>query len=151
MRALLIQLLSLALIAGIAQAKAPAAAPSSAAAPSFAAAPSSAAAPSPQYKRGKLLFIQCRACHELQADLPDKVGPNLSGLLGRRAGSKEGFAFSPALRAAGFSWDRAMLDRWLEKPSAVVPGNAMAFAGVAVASDRAALLTYLEAETAAPK
>lgn len=107
------------------------------------------AAPSPEYKRGKLLFIQCRACHELQADAPDKVGPNLYGIIGRKVAAREDFGYSPALRAATFSWDRATLERWIEKPSAVVPGNAMAFAGIADARDRAALLTYIAAETGA--
>lgn len=107
------------------------------------------ATPSPEGKRGRLLFIQCRACHELQAGQPDKVGPNLSGLIGRRAGSKAGFAYSAPLSAAAFSWDRSTLDRWLEKPSAVVPGNSMAFAGVADPKDRVALINYLYAATGA--
>lgn len=119
------------------------------AAPTASIAPaSSPEAISPQFKRGKLLFIQCRACHDVQAGQPDKVGPNLAGILGRKVAAQPGFGYSPALRAASFIWDRASLDRWLEKPSAVVPGNAMAFAGITEAKDRAALLTYLETATA---
>ena len=57
----------------------------------------------------------------------------------------EGFAYSPALKGAALTWDRATLDRWIEKPSAVVPGNSMAFAGVANPKDRAALIAYIEA------
>jgi cytochrome c len=106
---------------------------------------------SPEYKRGRLLYIQCRACHELKAGAPNKVGPNLHGIMGQKAAQVAGFAYSPALRAANLTWDRAMLDRWLERPSAVVPGNAMAFAGVANANDRAALITYIEIEAAAAK
>ena len=102
---------------------------------------------SPEYKRGRLLFIQCRACHELKAGLPGKVGPSLHGLIGAKSGQVEGFGYSAALRAANLTWDRATLDRWLERPSAVVAGNAMAFAGVANPKDRAALLAYLEVET----
>lgn len=117
------------------------------------AAPAASPGPSaaPEYKRGKLLFIQCRACHELKAGLPDKVGPSLDGLLGRKSGSKAGFGYSPALLAANITWDKATLDRWLQKPSAVVPGNAMAFAGVADPKDRAALLMYIEQETSSGK
>lgn len=105
---------------------------------------SDAAAEQAQYKRGKLLFIQCRACHELQAGQPDKIGPNLSGLLGRKVAAQENFSYSPALRAASFVWDAATLNRWIEKPGAVVPGNAMAFAGIVDPKDRAALLAYLQ-------
>ena len=80
---------------------------------------------SPEIKRGKLLFIQCRACHDVQAGLPPKVGPNLAGIVGRASGAVAGFNYSPALKAAAVTWDKASLDRWLEKPSAVVAGNAM--------------------------
>ena len=118
-----------------------------------AAAPAAAATgvDSPEYKRGRLLYIQCRACHELKAGAPNKVGPNLHGIMGQKAAQVAGFAYSPALRAANLTWDRATFDRWLERPSAVVPGNAMAFAGVANAKDRAALITYIEIEAAAAK
>jgi len=105
---------------------------------------------SPEYKRGRLLYIQCRACHELQPGPVEKVGPHLGGLIGRPAGQVAGFAYSPALAGARLVWDRATLDRWLEKPGAVVPGNIMAFAGIANAADRAALLRYLEVESATP-
>jgi len=107
-----------------------------------------AAAPDADFKRGRLLYIQCRACHELKADQGHKVGPNLAGFINRKGASAEGFAYSPALKGATITWDRATLDRWLEKPSAVVPGNAMAFAGIANPKDRAALITYIESESA---
>ena len=119
-----------------------------AAAPAATAAPSAAVAASPAtVKRGKLLFIQCRACHDLQPGQPAKIGPTLAGLIGRKAASVAGFSYSAALKNSNITWDRAQLERWIEKPSAVVSGNAMAFAGVASATDRAALLNYLEAET----
>lgn len=103
---------------------------------------------SPEYKRGRLLYIQCRACHELKAGAPNKVGPNLHGIIGQRSAQVTGFGYSQALRAANLTWDRATMDRWLERPSAVVPGNSMAFAGVANPKDRAALIAYIEIEAA---
>jgi cytochrome c len=106
---------------------------------------------SPEYKRGRLLYIQCRACHEIKAGAPHKVGPNLHGIMGLKAAQIAGFNYSQALRAADLVWDRATLDRWLERPSAVVPGNTMAFAGIANPKDRAALITYIEIEAAATK
>ena len=108
-----------------------------------------AAAQSPEYKRGRLLFIQCRACHDLQPSPVEKVGPNLAGLIGRPVAKAAGFNYSPALSSAKLAWDKATLDRWIEKPSAVVPGNTMAFAGIANAADRAALIRYIEVESAA--
>ncbi len=106
---------------------------------------------SPEFKRGRLLYLQCRACHELKAGAPNKVGPNLHGIMGQKSAQVPGFGYSQALRSANLVWDRATMDRWLERPSAVVPGNSMAFAGIATAKDRAALITYIEIEAAAAK
>ncbi|HPF26379.1 MAG TPA: cytochrome c family protein [Steroidobacteraceae bacterium] len=114
-----------------------------------AAAPATLSADSPEYKRGKLLFIQCRACHDLQVGKPHKVGPNLHGFVGRKAGTIEGFSFSAALKGSALTWDDATILQWLEKPSALVPGNTMAFAGIANPKDRNAMLVYLKAESQA--
>lgn len=100
-----------------------------------------------ELKRGRLLYIQCRACHELKAGEPHKVGPNLHGIMNRKVAGAQGFAYSAALKGATLVWDRATFDKWLEKPSAVVPGNSMAFAGIANPKDRAALIAYIEAES----
>ena len=67
-------------------------------------------------KRGKLLFIQCRACHDLQPDAAAKVGPNLYGIIGRKSASVDDFAYSPALAKANIVFDKATLERWIEKP-----------------------------------
>jgi cytochrome c len=104
------------------------------------------AAESPELKRGRILYIQCRACHDLKPG-PHKVGPNLAGIVGRPAAAATGFNFSAALKASGLKWDRATLERWIEKPSALVPGNTMAFAGIPNPKDRKALLDYIEAES----
>ena len=100
-------------------------------------------------KRGKLLFIQCRACHDLKMspEQEQKVGPNLSGMMGKAAGTAEGFVYSQAFKEAKFSWNVAVLDRWLEKPSAVVPGNSMAFSGITAPLDRAALISYIDEQS----
>lgn len=106
-----------------------------------------AAAESPQAKRGRLLYLQCRACHELQPSGAALVGPHLGGLVGRKVAGVEGFGYSSALRAQSFVWDRASLDAWLASPGKMVPGNTMAFAGIAGEADRAALIAYLETAT----
>jgi cytochrome c len=105
------------------------------------------AAESPQAKRGRLLYLQCRACHELQHSGAALVGPHLGDLVGRKVAGVEGFGYSSALRAQSFVWDRARLDAWLASPGKMVPGNTMAFAGIAGEADRAALIAYLETAT----
>ena len=112
-----------------------------------AAAASGPAAESPQAKRGRLLYLQCRACHEMRPTGAALVGPHLGGLLGRKVAGVEGFGYSSALRAQDFVWDRARLDAWLAAPGKMVPGNTMAFAGIAAEADRAALIAYLETAT----
>ena len=117
------------------------------------AAPNAAPAPpaeSPQLKRGRLLYLQCRACHELKPSGAALVGPHLAGIVGRKAAAVAGFAYSPALAGQSFAWDRERLDRWLAAPGKMLPGNTMAFAGLASAEDRAALIAYLEVATASP-
>ncbi len=145
-----VSLLVIAPLAGAAQSAAPSqsAASQSAAAAQSAGAPQPAAVQSPEYRRGRLLYIQCRACHELQPGPVEKAGPHLGGIFGRPPAAVPGFNYSAAMRGARLVWDRPTLDRWLERPSAVVPGNSMAFAGIASAADRAALLHYIEIESA---
>lgn len=104
-----------------------------------------------QLKRGKLLFTQCQACHQLKPGAPSVLGPNLAGLMGRKAATVSGFRYSPALSKANLTWDATTLDKWLQRPAALVPGNTMAFAGLPKADDRASLIAWLAAETAAPK
>jgi len=93
--------------------------------------------------RGKLLFLQCASCHDITPGASAKIGPSLYGVVGRHAGSLPGYAYSPAMKAQTFVWDDQMLDRWLTKPTEVVPGTAMAFGGVAKDTDRAAIIAYL--------
>lgn len=104
-----------------------------------------------QLKRGKLLFTQCQACHQLKPGAPSMLGPNLAGLMGRKAATAPGFRYSPALKKANLTWDTTTLDKWLQRPSALVPGNTMAFAGLPKGDDRASLIAWLAAETATPK
>lgn len=104
-------------------------------------APAQAAVP------GKLQFLQCAACHAVEADAAPKVGPNLNCVIGRAAGSLAEFNYSSAFESAaaeGLVWNRETMLSFLEKPMEVVPGNAMAFGGVARPEDREAITDYLE-------
>ncbi len=94
-------------------------------------------------QRGKILFLRCASCHELAPSGIKRIGPSLKGVVGRKAGSLPDFSYSPAMKATDFVWDDTMLDRWLEKPGAVVPGTAMAFAGLPNEDDRQAVIAYL--------
>lgn len=98
-------------------------------------------------KRGQLLYLQCRACHDVEAGLPHKVGPGLHGILGRKAGSLPDFKYTDALARSGIVWTPETLDTWLRQPGAMVPGNGMAFAGIANDADRASLVAWLLARS----
>lgn len=102
-------------------------------------------------KRGRILYLQCTACHDLAAPPRDgsaaatirKVGPSLLGVVGRRAGGLENFAYTAALRDSRLTWDVATLDRWIEKPTALVPGTTMIYVGMPAEADRRALIAYI--------
>jgi cytochrome c len=102
-------------------------------------------------RRGQLLFIaQCRACHAAEAvSDPLKIGPHLNQLLGRKAGTVADYRYSDALKKSELTWTREQLDLWLQKPTGVVPGTTMTFAGLPEAADRAALIAYLAQDASA--
>lgn len=100
-------------------------------------------------ERGARLAQLCRACHTTGAGEPAMLGPNLHGVFGRRAGTRENFDYSPALRNADFAWTPRALDAWLAEPARFLPGNRMSFTGVNEAGDRASLIAYLLEATSA--
>jgi len=86
-------------------------------------------------------FQQCAECHS--TGVSNGAGPGLKGIVGRKAGSRDGFAYSSELKASGITWDAKTLDAFLAHPATAVPGNVMAFPGVDDAKDRADLIAYL--------
>ncbi|MBI3456641.1 MAG: c-type cytochrome [Candidatus Rokubacteria bacterium] len=95
--------------------------------------------------RGAEAFRQCAACHAVEPG-QHLTGPSLARIWGRKLGTVEGFArYSDALRKTDLVWTAETLDRWLEDPGALVPGNTMTFPGVKDAQQRADLLAYLQA------
>ena len=100
--------------------------------------------------KGKRVFFKCRACHNLTGDKRPKTGPNLDNLFGRVAGTAENFPrYSKVLKEAGFVWTEEKLDQWLVAPKTFLPGNRMAFAGIAKEQDRRDLMAYLREATVA--
>jgi cytochrome c len=93
---------------------------------------------------GKKIFMRCVACHAVQPGAGAKMGPNLAGVVGRKAAAAPGFKYSAAMQKAKLKWDDATLDKWLTRPSALVPGTSMAFAGLPNAADRANVIAYLK-------
>lgn len=96
---------------------------------------------------GKAAFeSKCAICHTLEKDGATKFGPNLYGVFGARAGTKSGFAFSPAMEKAGKSglvWNTKTLEAYLADPQKEVPGNRMPFPGLASKTERENLVAYL--------
>jgi cytochrome c len=82
---------------------------------------------------------RCSGCHVLQGE---GQGPSLIGVVGRKAGSLPGFAYTPALKASGLVWTAANIDRFIQGPSKLVPGTAMAVV-VPGATQRRDLVAYL--------
>ena len=102
-----------------------------------------------EMRRGKILFLQCRACHALTpGDNGGKIGPSLAGVFGRTAGSADYFdGYSAALREADHVWNSETLERWLAGPADMVAGTSMVFAGISDAAQRELLVRYLQVVT----
>jgi cytochrome c len=92
---------------------------------------------------GKKVFVKCAPCHSIGPGAKNKVGPEQNGLIGRKAGSVEGFNYSEAMKNSGITWDEAQLDEYITDPKKKVPGNKMVFPGVKDELQRGDLIAYL--------
>jgi len=88
-------------------------------------------------------FAQCMSCHATKPGM-NGVGPTLFGVIGRKAGTVEGYAYSDALKAWGKTLDEATLDEWLTAPMKDVPGTKMVFPGMPDPERRKAVIDYLK-------
>lgn len=110
-------------------------------------APGAAMAADGNAKEGEDIFKACRACHQVGPDAKNALGPVLNGIVGRKAGSVEGFNYSPANKTAGeggWVWTEENLNKYLADPRGAMPGNRMAFAGLKDEQDRADVIAYLK-------
>jgi cytochrome c len=92
---------------------------------------------------GERVFQKCFACHSVVEGENNLPGPNLRGVVGRKAATLAGFDFSPALAGSGLVWDDTTLDRFLADPLAAVPGTSMSFPGLRRPEERRAVIAYL--------
>ena len=93
---------------------------------------------------GEKVFAQCRACHQIGETAKNLIGPKLNGVIGRKAGSVEGFAYSAANKNSGLTWDEATFTDYIHDPRAKIPGTKMTFAGLKNEQQIRDLLAYLE-------
>jgi cytochrome c len=91
-------------------------------------------------EHGKQLYLACAACH---TDKPDALGPNLKGVVGRKAGALEDFRYSNPMKRANLVWDETNLREYLADPQAKVKGNRMPFGGLREAKDIDDVVAYL--------
>lgn len=86
----------------------------------------------------------CRTCHTTKPD-DHRLGPHLHGIVGRKAGASEGYAYSAAMKGSGVTWDEATLDKFIANPDSVVAGNNMKpYTGIDDAAQRKAILEFLK-------
>jgi len=97
--------------------------------------------------RGERQAQICKACHSLEREGPNMIGPALFGFFGTEVGTRAGFEYSDVMRDSDFVWTPAALNAWLAQPGRFLPGNRMTFAGVLRQSDRDDLIAYLLAVT----
>jgi cytochrome c len=94
-------------------------------------------------KRGQKVFENCAACHAVDGK-DNEVGPGLSGVFGRKAGERDDFRYSPALKRSGITWTPQTMDAFIADPQKAIPANRMPYAGMPDARERADLIVYMQ-------
>jgi cytochrome c len=101
-------------------------------------------------EKGETAAKKCAACHTFGKGEPNRVGPNLYGVVGRDKAAVAGFNYSAAMKAKGGKWAVEELNAFLQNPRAFVPGTSMSFAGLPRGSERADVITFLNTKSDSP-
>jgi cytochrome c len=101
-------------------------------------------------EKGEVAAKKCGACHTFEKGGPNRVGPNLYGIVGDKKGEGRGFNFSAAMKAKGGTWTFEDLNQFINNPKGFVPGTAMGFAGIQKDSERADVIDYLHTLSESP-
>jgi cytochrome c len=105
---------------------------------------SSIAAPAQDLAAGEQSFKKCLPCHAVGEGAANKVGPELNGLDGRKAGSAAGYSYSDANKNSGMVWNEATFKEYIANPMAKMPGTKMAFPGIKNETEITNLWAYLK-------
>jgi cytochrome c len=102
--------------------------------------------------KGKAAFAKCGICHQVGPGAKTLVGPELNGIVGRKAASVADYPYSAGIKklgADGWVWTEENIDKWITDPKALIPDSpmALAFAGVPDAGERADIIAYLKTQT----
>lgn len=102
--------------------------------------------------KGKAAFAKCGICHQVGPGAKTLVGPELNGIVGRKAASVADYPYSAGMKklgADGWVWTEENIDKWITDPKALIPDSpmALAFAGVPDAGERADIIAYLKTQT----
>jgi cytochrome c len=93
---------------------------------------------------GEKVFAKCKICHQIGEGAKNAVGPELNGVIGRKAGTAPGYNYSEANKSSGITWDEATFREYIKNPKAKIPGTKMIFAGLPKETDIDNLLAYLQ-------
>jgi cytochrome c len=93
--------------------------------------------------KGKEIFKRCVICHSDTKDGGNKLGPNLFGVVGRKAGAVADYSYSAPLKNSKLVWTEANLAKWTAGPARLVPGTKMVFPGISSKNQQADLVAYL--------
>jgi cytochrome c len=91
-------------------------------------------------------FAQCSACHQVKPGASG-LGPNLHGVVGRKAGTLAGYSYSSAMKASGKTWDAASIDAYIEAPQKVLPGTRMSYPGLKDKAKRDEVIAWLKSNS----
>ena len=96
------------------------------------------------WRRVRRSSAKCKPCHQVGPGAKNGVGPELNGLVGRKAGSVQGYNYTPANKNSGLTWDEPTLNEYLKNPKAKIPGTKMIFPGLPNEAEIDNVIAYLK-------